>query len=323
MSQEELVDLPFRACRRRTGPINPGVFDPGNALAVCEVQLVRKVAGKLNWPAQFVKGILYIGAADRNQGFPAYLLGRKIEYAAPWYFPLAWAIKFPIALQILTLAGLAATVARLARREARAADAFLWLLPLYLLIPALRSHIHIGFRHILPVLPFCILGGGLALERWGRRRGFRALAAVSVVWLAGASLWIYPHGISYFNESIGGPRNGWKYLADSNIDWGQDLPDLAAYVVRNKIEKIKTFYFGFDVPDHYLPPQRVDNQAAPWDKKWVATTRLNPAPGAYAISVNILLGYFFDSEYREYFAYFRAREPDARAGWSIFIYHVK
>jgi hypothetical protein len=288
-----------------------------------EVQLVRKVAGKLNWPAQFVKGLRYIGAADRNQGFPAYLLGRKIEYGAPWYFPLAWAIKFPIALQILTLAGLAATVVRLTRREAGAADAFLWLLPVYLLIPALLTHIHIGFRHILPVLPFCIVGGGLALERWGRRRGFRALAAVLVVWLAGASLWIYPHGISYFNEWIGGPRNGWKYLADSNIDWGQNLPELAAYVTRNKIEKIKAFYFGYDIFDHYLPPGRVEDQAAPWDKKWVTTTRLRPAPGIYAVSVNMLLGYFFVADYQEYLAYFKEREPDARAGWSILIYHVK
>ena len=288
-----------------------------------EVQLVRKVGNKLNWPAQFVKGLRYIGAADRNQGFPAYMLGRKIEYGAPWYFPLAWAIKFPIALQVLTLAGLAATVARLARREAGAADAFLWLPVVCLLIPALLTHIHIGFRHILPVLPFSILGGGLALERWGHGRRFRTLAAAGLIWLAGASLWIYPQGISYFNEWIGGPRHGWKYLADSNIDWGQNLPELAAYVTRNKIERIKTFYFGFDLPKHYMPPEREDRQAAPWEKKWVTTTRLNPAPGIYAISVNILLGYFFDAEYREYFAYFLAREPDARAGWSILIYHVK
>ncbi len=288
-----------------------------------EVQLVRKVGNKLNWPAQFVKGLRYIAVADRTQGFPAYLLGRKIEYGAPWYFPVAWAIKFPIALQILTLAGLAATVARLARREAGPADAFLWLPPVCLLLPALLTHIHIGFRHILPVLPFCILGGGLALERWGRRRAFRALAAAGLVWLGGASLWIYPQGISYFNEWIGGPRQGWKYLADSNIDWGQNLPELAAYATRHKIEKIQTYYFGYDISDHYLPPGRIVKEAAPWDRKWITTTRLNPTPGVYAISVNTLLGYFFDIEYREYFAYFKAREPDARAGWSILIYHVK
>ncbi len=282
-----------------------------------EVRLAR-LAGKLNWPAQFVRGIRYIGAADRNAGFPAYLLGRKIEYQAPLYFPVCWALKFPIALQILTAAGLAAAAAR-----PGSAAAFVWAPALYLMAITTRSHIHIGFRHILPVLPFCILGGGFALHRWGSKRPVRWAAAVCFAWLAGASAWIYPRGIAYFNEWIGGPKNGWRYLADSNLDWGQSLPDLADYVARNNITRIKTYYFGFDQPAHYIPPEKIDNQAAPWDRKWVASTRLEPAPGVYAISVNLLLGYFFEPDYREYFAWFKARPPDAQVGYSIFVYHVR
>lgn len=281
-----------------------------------EVRLAR-MAGKLNWPAQFVKGLRYIGAADRNAGFHAYLLGKKIEYKAPLYFPVAWAVKFPIFLQLLTLAGLAAV------SRPGAAAAFVWGPALYLTALLLPSHIHIGFRHMMPVLPFCILGGGFALHRWGGLRPVRWAAAGGLVWLAAASAWIYPRGIAYFNEWVGGPRNGWKYLADSNIDWGQSLPDLAAYVARNRIEKIRTFYFGFDQPGHYIPREKIDNQAAPWDKKWVTSTRLDPAPGVYAISVNILLGYFFEPDYREYFACFKQRTPEAQPGYSIFVYHVK
>ena len=41
LRHEELVDLPFRACRRRTGAVEPDVFDAGHALAVFEVQLIR------------------------------------------------------------------------------------------------------------------------------------------------------------------------------------------------------------------------------------------------------------------------------------------
>jgi hypothetical protein len=33
---------------------------------------------------------------------------------------------------------------------------------------------------------------------------------------------MHPHYLAYFNEIIGGPRNGYKYLIDSNLDWGQD-----------------------------------------------------------------------------------------------------
>ncbi len=52
------------------------------------------------------------------------------------------------------------------------------------------------------------------------------LATISLCWLAASSLWIYPHSLSYFNESIGGPLNGPEHLLGSNVDWGQD----AAYV---------------------------------------------------------------------------------------------
>jgi hypothetical protein len=48
-----------------------------------------------------------------------------------------------------------------------------------------------------------------------------------------------------------------------------------------------------------------------------------PKPGTYAISVNMLLGFFWTPEYENYFQYFREREPVAKAGYSIFIYEVK
>jgi hypothetical protein len=280
-----------------------------------DIQLVSKVP----WPGQFVRGIRYIGDADRNQGFPAYMLGRRIEYGAPLYFPLAWAIKFPIALQLGTAAGLAALV----RRRAGAAEAFVWLPPTWLMALAVRSHIHIGFRHLLPVVPFCVLGMGFALQRWGASRAGRLGAAGLLAWLGAASAGIYPQGIAYFNEWIGGPRHGWKYLADSNLDWGQNLPELGEWVVRRNIPAIKTYYFGNDVLWHYIPNEKIVLQAAPWGPEWEKERRLQPEPGVYAISVNTLLGYFFSPAYREYFAWFKAREPDARAGWSIFIYHVK
>jgi hypothetical protein len=47
--------------------------------------------------------------------------------------------------------------------------------------------------------------------------------AGSLCWFITSSLWIYPHSLSYFNESIGGPLNGPKHLLGSNVDWGQDL----------------------------------------------------------------------------------------------------
>jgi hypothetical protein len=52
---------------------------------------------------------------------------------------------------------------------------------------------------------------------------FRIALSVVVLWSVLSSLWSYPHSLSYFNELIGGPLNGPKYLLGSNVDWRQDL----------------------------------------------------------------------------------------------------
>ncbi len=49
------------------------------------------------------------------------------------------------------------------------------------------------------------------------------VASGSFCWFLASSLWIYPHSLSYFNESIGGPLNGPEHLLGSSVDWGQDL----------------------------------------------------------------------------------------------------
>ena len=41
LRQEQLVDMPFRSCRRRSGAVQSDVLDPGRAFAVLEIQLVR------------------------------------------------------------------------------------------------------------------------------------------------------------------------------------------------------------------------------------------------------------------------------------------
>jgi hypothetical protein len=100
----------------------------------------------------------------------------------------------------------------------------IWGLAAFFFGSAVLSNFHVGFRHVLPALPFFILGAGFALARWGGHRAARVAFALSLVWLAVSSLRVYPQGISYFNEWMGGPTQGWRYLADSNIDWARTCP---------------------------------------------------------------------------------------------------
>jgi hypothetical protein len=283
---------------------------------------IAALAARLPWPPQFVRGLLFLGGSMHGEGFTGYLLGHKIQGWVPLYFPLAWAVKFPIPLQLLTVAGLAAFALRLKRRIAGAADFAIWIPAFFFTGAAMLSNFHIGFRHVLPAVPFLILGGGFALERWREHRFTRPAATVCLVWLAASSVHVYPHGISYFNEWIGGPAQGWRYLADSNIDWGQDLPELGAYLRRHRIDRVKTFIFGFDNPYFYLKPGSMEPQTMPSADNPVLEP-YRPQPGIYAVSVNFLTGVVFPKGNEDYLLCFRRRAPDGRAGYSILIYQVK
>jgi hypothetical protein len=297
---------------------------PGAGVREWALPIVRLLA-RLPWPLQFVRGMIFVGASLHGDGFTGYMLGRTIRQARiPMYFPLALAIKFPIPLQILTIASALTSFANLYRTRVRSAEIFVWGSAALYFGTAVMSNFHIGFRHLLPALPFCIIGGGFALERWGGNRLFQAAVVVCFAWLAFSSIKMFPQGIAYFNEWVGGPRNGWKYLADSNLDWGQNLAELADYVKRNHIESIKSFVFSADLsialgrslPQGSLEPQDWPPPDAP------PGYRFRPQPGIYAISANVLVGFLFPPGHEDYLEYFRQRRPDATAGYSILIYRV-
>ena len=112
---------------------------------------------------------------------------------------------------------------------------------------------------------------------------------------------------------------------DSNLDWGQDLPALAAVMDEKGIETVNLAYFGKAVPEKY----GVRYQPLPGYLRFMDGIELNaynpytPEPGWYAISATSLrLGLTLPGS-EDLYAYFRGREPDGRAGYSIYLYHVQ
>lgn len=256
-------------------------------------------------------------------GRPTYLLGKFYDTGLSLYFPIAFLVKTPIATLILLVV---ATFSLLATRATRG-KAF------YLLMPALfyfgtttRSGLNIGYRHLLPILPLLyLLIAGLTPRRFRRegvttRRGFVMMMAVFAAVVT--SVRVYPHYISYFNLTVG-QQNGWQVLHDSNIDWGQDLVRLRAWMDQNGVEKVKLSYFGSADPTLYLPydplpgnPRHLDLWTEP------PFDIANPEHGVYAISVQSLIGVVGQEWTHDRFAFFRAREPDARVG-SIWVYVIE
>jgi hypothetical protein len=247
---------------------------------------------------------------------PVYLLGNVYPQGHPLYFPIALAVKIPVPVQILLAGGILLAIARL--RRPTAADAF-WMAPGFLYIGlASLCAFQLGVRLVLPALPFGLMLCGVAIAAAWRGR-WRTAPLALVGWLLVQAVTIYPHGMSFMNAWTGGAENGLKYLADSNVDWGQGLPDLAEYVKEQKIAAFRLSYFGTDNVFRFFPENQVELVAPPWADSLVNSRQLVPQPGYYAISASLLPGQFFEPKYRDYFGAFRRMQPVAKVADSIYI----
>lgn len=286
-----------------------------------------------------VEQLLDIGARLQAET-PSFLMGQYSNTGWWYYFPVAFALKTPLITLLLLAAAfilrLTAHGPRITDYELRATDHGPWATTFNnaaLLIPslgyfafALTSEINLGYRHLLPLLPFTAVfiantlatAPGPQITHYVLR--FTLYTVVPVLSLL--ALWLHPHYLSYFNVLAGGPDGGWRYLVDSNIDWGQDLGALKAWMDENEVAEVWLSYFGEARPAYYgipykgldsWPPRLMNPEARPYYPH-------HPAPGIYAISATNLQGVHFANH--DQFAWFRNREPIAKIGYSIFLYEA-
>ena len=247
-----------------------------------------------------------------------------------WYFPLAFLVKNPLPLLIaLPLAvGMLLRRERLRERQCRRKLRLLGLFcALYTLVAVTRGP-NSGYRHMLPVHPalHLLVAGGV--ERMWRRlpRAHRrplqigrwGIVALGCWYVAG-TMRVYPYNIAFFNETVGGTANGWRYLADSNTDWGQGWEALRTF----REERSLTFSYSgpegyagitpYELWDRSLPPLRYVSEPLP--SPW-----LFPEPGDYVISANTLSGLWLVDP--DNFSWFRYHAPDAMIAHTLFYYHV-
>jgi len=242
-----------------------------------------------------------------------------------FYFLLAFLLKTPTAIVILLLAALVGLFfSPRVRSAALPAIVFLGYFALVLLSP-----LNIGYRHLLPILPFAyVLIGSLLPSAISHRLSARMLL-VFMAWTSATSLAIFPYDLAYFAEWSGGPQSGFHWLVDSNLDWGQDLYTLTMKL-RAERGPIFTSYFG---PTDILRPEFVEGshvegshpelvEGLPnWDRGAGPTFHpANPAPGLYAISTTNLQGVILNDS--DAFDFFRRRRPEGWAGYSILLYRV-
>jgi hypothetical protein len=245
---------------------------PSFGLAVATGALIIGAMYRFSLSA-FFAGIRAV-EAHNAEGHFAYLLGRRSTSGFWYFYPVVLAVKTPLALLVLlgmALWGTCRDSGRL-RRD--------WPVLAFIagiLLVALFSRINIGVRHILPVyFGFSLLAAGAVpelLERARTRRWIRAALAVLLLWFTGSSLWCHPDYLAYTNALAGSAPE--KVLADSDLDWGQDMKRLAG---RLRDEGVRQVTFD--------PIVLADFEGELGFPKMARANAAAPSPGWNAVSIS-------------------------------------
>ena len=246
----------------------------------------------------------YLVLSHHNaMGHFAYLNGEVSETGWWYYFPEALAIKCPVALLVaLAIAIVFFIVSKSHRSHGRKSVVLLIPFAVFLFV-SMSAGINIGIRHVLPAIPFLYLFASVWLARG--RATLIAVALILVAFVETAP--VHPDYLAFFNAVVGGPRNGEKFLLDSNLDWGQDQARLHAWLEANARGRTVT--------------ARLFGNPRLWQWPRATFTLLPPgAPpqGLFAISKN----YLYDVYPNPGGARFRQLEPVARIGYSINVYDL-
>jgi hypothetical protein len=261
-------------------------------------------------PFLYVEGLRRINA-DHDPSYWPYMAGHfRPRFWS--YYGVAYLLKEPIPSILLAAVG---GVALFRRSNATSLDRAFVLVPpaVFLIAYTLFSH-NLGFRYLIPALPFLHLAGGAgfaALLGAGRWWG-KGAALVLALWLVAGAGGIYPDHLSYFNEAAclldepsrlgadGGTRCGPAWLDDSNVDWGQGLRQVRDWLRANPPPgEVYLGYFGS------LEPRRFGI-----DAPLVSLEDLlqRPAPGRYVLSAHLVA---------RALGMLRARHGDGPGNWLL------
>ncbi|MDP2838110.1 MAG: glycosyltransferase family 39 protein [Candidatus Moranbacteria bacterium] len=295
-----------------------------------------------------------------------YFLGTVTDISSPWYFPVVFLLKETLPFLLLLLFTTGYSLYRIARLflmeksqgigrflahsfQSRIAQYLSVFFILFYSYVSITGNLNIGFRHLFPILPFLYMLIGKTLANFYKRHAdepathqlISIIIGITMLIVVAIPILSYPSYLSYFNAAAGGHTQGYRYVTDSNYDWGQDLKHLKKWVehynacvsedwmainngrgcqnppktipTQTPIDKIRVDYFGGSNPKYYLGDKHIS---------WWASRE--PEVGWYAIS-----SFFYqESLYKKLapgeqnYAWLKAYTPLDRAGDSFFIYYI-
>jgi hypothetical protein len=256
-------------------------------------------------PCEFVQGI-DTQKFDFERGIESYLRGEYSKHGWWYYYGYTILIKEPLGTLFLGISVIIVTCF-FPKYNTYWRNEIIILLPCVVLFIFVSSQTGFSLhpRYIIPALPFAYIWiSKIGQSFIHKQYFFSTVMVVLLFWILCSSLYYFPHSMSYFNELIGGPQNGYKHLIGSNIDWGQNSYLLKKwYNKHTEARPIKIVYSSTESFERL----GIKNNKQPSNE---------PETGWFAIGVNEI--YSSSKQYE----YFKQLKPVDRIGYSISIFYI-
>jgi len=245
-------------------------------------------------------------------GHASYLLGKRNDSGFLMFYPVALGVKTPLGFLLLLAGGI---VLAWKRRQQ-----VIWLAPLAAIAGVfavgMYSRINIGTRHVLPIyFFFALLAAAAAWEcvAGGAQKSWLGWTAVALAgWMALSGAWNHPDYLAYFNELAGSEPE--RILADSDLDWGQDMLRLSARLreVGASSVAFNPFISAYLHDYHGFPPI-------------VPSDPVSPSPGWNAVSITVwkVARMGLADEHPELQLWPDVVKPQERVGRGVLLYYFK
>jgi tetratricopeptide (TPR) repeat protein len=181
---------------------------------------------------------------------------------------------------------------------------------------------NIGVRHILVVYVFLyVLIGGASWTLIRMSRKWVYVVGVFLLVHVASSVLAFPNYIPYANELWGGPSQTYKYLTDSNADWGQQLKSVKQYLDQRGVQDCWFVYFaaGAAEPSYYgIPCKPLPTITTLWLNEPIDVPR--SINGPVLISASNLSSVEFGPGSLDPYGQFKLLKPTAVIDRGVFVF---
>lgn len=165
----------------------------------------------------------FLGELRRGEGFIGYYI-------------VAFLLKEPISTQLIIILAFGVFCVNAVRRSNFWHREFFLFIPIifYTLYFNFFYNSQIGIRYYLVVFPLLHVFAGSLFSDWQSfSLSKKNISRLAIVYLALSTFSYFPYYLPYFNEIVWNRTYAYKFLADSNLDWGQGRGALEKYLVDN------------------------------------------------------------------------------------------